>query len=522
MDVAGPVKSLKSFVDEVGGFAGINGSYFCPSDYAACAGKAGSFHWMWYDSVAGTYANPYQNQFNPGPVVAFDTQNRMHFFKNAEDWPGQTSFESRNNTKLQALISNGPGLMYEGQLTVSPDQLDAKQRDTKSNRSGLGIKNNMLYLVVASSSTVMDLGYAMQAMGMQYAVNLDGGGSSALYYNGQYGVGPGRDMPNALVFADAGSRQTYTPPPAAAGSSFFAYDTSIRGGFTVASGNVTGDTRDEIVTGTASGLAPQIRVFDNQGNLKSQFFAYDTGLRNGVHLTTCDVNGDGMDEIVTAQGKGGWPLVKIFSGDGTIITNGFYVLDGKFSGGVNLSCGDIDGNGVSDIVVAAGPGGGPHVLVYDAQGTILTNFMAYDKSFRGGIEVATADADGDGRDEIITGPTVGASHVQIFQIHQGSIKRLSPGFFAFNSDYRGGVSVAGLDTDGDGIKEIVIGVGDDATPLVKVYNIHERLQSQQYVFAANFLGGLQLAGGDVDGDGIAELLAMPRGRGGPQVRIVDF
>lgn len=309
--------------------------------------------------------------------------------------------------------------------------------------------------------------------------------------------------------------------PVVDGTSFFSYDPNLRGGYFLTSGNVMGSNEAEIVVGTGQGFGPQVRVFDGNGNVQAQFFAYDSGLRNGVTVTACDVNGDGYEEIVTAQGKGGWPLVRIFDGYGNVINNGFYVLDGKFTGGVNVACGDIHGDGISEIVVSAMQGGGPHVLVYNLQGTILANFMAYDKNFRGGVNITTADADGDGADEIITGPQWGSPHVQIFQIRSNLIHRLSPGFFAFNRDYKGGISVAGVDTDGDGTKEIVVGVGDNATPFVKVYNIHEQSLKEFFVFPSSFLGGVNLNGGDVDGDGADELIVTPRDHGSPQVRIIN-
>ncbi len=309
--------------------------------------------------------------------------------------------------------------------------------------------------------------------------------------------------------------------PVASGTSFFAYDSRLRGGYQIASGNVRGDDKAEIISGTGDGMGPHVQVFDSQGNRLAQFFAYDQSLRNGVTVSACDVNGDGYDEIVTAQGKGGWPLVKIFDGYGNVINEGFNVLDGMYTGGVNLSCGDTDGDGTSEIVVAARQGGGPHVLVYNQDGRILTNFMAYDPNFRGGINVTTIDMDGDGRDEIVTGPQYGAPHVQIFQIRPNELKRLSPGFYAFDPGYRGGVQVAGLDLDGDGTKELMVGVGENAQPLVKRYNIREQLQGQFYAFGTNYLGGVMVAGGDVDNDGQDEILVMPRSGGGPNVRIIE-
>jgi DNA-binding beta-propeller fold protein YncE len=308
--------------------------------------------------------------------------------------------------------------------------------------------------------------------------------------------------------------------PIAEGTSFFAYSSTLRGGYHTGAGNILGGNDEEIIIGSGEGMGPQVRIFDSTGNLKSQFFAFDSDLRNGVVVSACDVNDDGFDEVIAAQGRGGWPLVRIFDGYGNKLSE-FYALDGKFLGGMNLSCGDTDGDGVHEIVVAARYGGGPHVLVYNLQGRILTNFMAYDPNFRGGINVSTLDMDGDGRDEIVTGPQFGAPHVQIFQIRPNELKRLSPGFYAFHPQYRGGVSVAGVDTDGNGVKELLIGVGEDAAPLVKVYNIQEELLNQFYVYATTFLGGVNLAGGDVDGDGADELLTVPRDDGGPNVRVIN-
>ncbi len=517
MTVPSPTKSLLTYVQDNHAFAGINGSYFCPADYSSCSGIEGSFYWMWFDSISGNFANSYQNQFNWGPVIAFDTNNNVHYFKSAVDWPGQAVFEARENVKLQAAISNGPGLIFAGEFLVTNDQLDTKQRTVKSNRSGIGFLGKKMYLVVASGATVLDLGYIMQSMGMEYAMNLDGGGSSALYYDGSFKVGPGRNMPNAIVFTDS---EVYKDPVVEA-QSFFAYAPGLVGGFKLSGGNVIGNDNDEIIIGTAEKSAPQIRVFDGDGNVVSQFFAYDSTLRNGVSVSACDVNGDGYEEIITAQGKGGWPLVKIFDGYGNVINQGFYVLDGKFTGGVNLSCGDINGDGISEIVVAAMAGGGPHVLVYDLNGRALANFMAYDSGFRGGINVSTIDMDGDGKDEIVTGPQFGAPHIQIFQIRKNEIHRLSPGFMAFNLDYRGGVDVGGVDIDGDGVKELLVGVGENATSFVKVYNIKEQIRNEFYAFPSSYLGGVQVGGADVDNDGVEEIIVVPRSNGGPQVRIIE-
>lgn len=515
------VKPLKEYVDQVGGFAGINGSYFCPADYASCAGQQGSSYWMWYNTLTDTFTNAYQNQFNPqGAAIAFDTTNNPYFMKRANDWPGKTAdrgrFEDLYNVTMQAAMSNGPTLMYEGQKVVTADQLDDKQRTVKSARSGIGFKNGQMYLIVASGATVLDLGNIMQTLSMVNAVNLDGGGSSALVYSGQYKAGPGRNIPNAIVFAEGGPVPTAAP----ASSSFFAYADTLRGGFNVAGGNVQGDDKEEIIFGTGDGIAPQVRVFTKSGKVLSSFYAFDSSLRNGVSVSACDVNHDGYDEIVTAQGRGALPIVRIFTYKGVKLSE-FPVLDGKFTGGVNLSCGDTDGNNKAEVVVAARNGGGAQVMVFDLNGKVAVNFFAYDPSFRGGINVTTIDTNGDGHDEIVTGPYLGAPHVQIFQIKPNSVKRVSPGFYAYDSSFRGGVSVSGVDIEGDGTDDLLIGPGSGMSPLVKVFDNHERLKQQWYAFAPSFQGGVNVSGGDFDADGEDEVVVVPRSGGGPQVRVIE-
>jgi len=46
---------------------------------------------------------------------------------------------------------------------------------------------------------VPQIALVMQALGARDAMNLDGGGSVAMWINGGYVVGPGRQLPNAIL-----------------------------------------------------------------------------------------------------------------------------------------------------------------------------------------------------------------------------------------------------------------------------------------------------------------------------------
>src|SRR5256885_837777 len=78
------------------------------------------------------------------------------------------------------------------------------------------------------------------------------------------------------------------------------------------------------------------------------------------------------------------------------------ITPATFMGGVRVAVGDVNGDGTVDVLTAAGPGGGPHAKVYDGKsGTELYSFYAFDPKFTGGVYIAAGDIDGDGKADIV-------------------------------------------------------------------------------------------------------------------------
>src|SRR5262249_25300624 len=107
--------------------------------------------------------------------------------------------------------------------------------------------------------------------------------------------------------------------------------------------------------------------------------------------------------VATGAGAGGEPHVKVYNADGSARFE-FYAFSANFDGCLRVGTGEVDDDGVDDIITAAGPGGGPHVRVFNGNdGKLITEFFAYNPTFSKGVYVASGDIDGDGRAEIITG-----------------------------------------------------------------------------------------------------------------------
>src|SRR5262245_38688108 len=75
-----------------------------------------------------------------------------------------------------------------------------------------------------------------------------------------------------------------------------------------------------LATGAGPGGGPHVRVFDAAGAEVASFFAYDPRFTGGVRVAVGDLTGDGIDDLVTAPGPGGSPLLKAY--DGAALLNG--------------------------------------------------------------------------------------------------------------------------------------------------------------------------------------------------------
>lgn len=184
-----PAKPLATYISENSAYAGMHGTYFCPPDYASCAGKSYSYDFAVYNSNLGIWLSQSSLAWNDIGLATFNNTSPS-FYALSQNYSGGV---------ISAGIANFPSLTSGGQMIVDDSKLTAYQRDIKGTRGAVGTDGTNVYLAVVASANMTDTAYVMLALGATDSLNLDGGGSSAMYIAGSYKLGPGRLLPNAIV-----------------------------------------------------------------------------------------------------------------------------------------------------------------------------------------------------------------------------------------------------------------------------------------------------------------------------------
>jgi hypothetical protein len=289
-----------------------------------------------------------------------------------------------------------------------------------------------------------------------------------------------------------------------------------------------------LAVGADSGGRPEVKVYDAAtGALRLDFNAYDSHFLGGVRVAVGDMNADGVPDIICAPGPGGGPDIRVFSGtDGSLLEE-FYAYDPHFNGGIFVAVQDFAGFGQNAIITGPDFSGGPDVRVFfsgNVSGKPNREFMAYDPGFLGGVRVAAADMNGDNFPDIICAP--GLYSGPDIRIFNGQFSLRPPvmigEFLAYDYRYFGGVFVTAGDVNGDGRADLITGTNGNGGPEVKAYNgatvtgnPTPAILSDFFAYDQAFNGGARAAVVNLGGDSVGSIITGAGPGGGPHVRAFD-
>lgn len=307
------------------------------------------------------------------------------------------------------------------------------------------------------------------------------------------GAGPGgQPRVNAYIakFGAAGSPDTLTMR-----ASVLPFAEKFAGGVKVASGDINGDKIDDIIVAAGAGAPSDVRVLD--GRTRNQLLAispFAPTFLGGVEVAAGDVNGDSKDDIIVAA-ESGPPHVMVFDSATGKVLHSFYAYDQKFTGGITVGAVDVDGDGKDDIITGPGAGAPPHIKVFrGTDGTLIRSFLAYDRKFRGGVSVAGGFIDDDKFGDIIVGAGRGASsHVAIIS---GSSDTALASFYAFDQAFKGGIRVGATRKQDTGSTKVIVGAGMGGHSHVLTFNIvgGKPTVEQSFLSFQGFNGEVSVAG----------------------------
>jgi len=265
---------------------------------------------------------------------------------------------------------------------------------------------------------------------------------------------------------------------------------------------------------------PIITITDQDGMIVNSFFAYNPNFTGGVKVITADVNNDGQQEIVTVPNSNGGPHVRIFDQQGNVVSQ-FMALDPLFRGGLNVNAGDLDKDGLAEIIISSNGGTPPFVKVFNLRGELQSEFLAYSSFFTGGVNVATEDIDHDGRAEIITSPMSGGGpHVRIFRKDGTLVSQ----FMAFDATVRSGFPLTAADVNNDRQIDIIVDNRSDNRQKINISSPYGVEENSWFVFPTLYqlTYKVDLLSSDITGDQISDVITYPSDKHGNTIKVFDY
>jgi choice-of-anchor A domain-containing protein len=290
--------------------------------------------------------------------------------------------------------------------------------------------------------------------------------------------------------------------------------------------------RQLVFTAVAQDRGGLVRVFDfSSGNERFRLTPFGAGFAGRVNVTTGDVTGDGIPDVIAATGAGTRGVVRVFNGGTGALVRTFQPFGPGYTRGVTVAAADLNGDGFAEVVVGAGPGAAPWVKVFNgATGALTTQFLAFGAANRSGLRVAAGDVNRDGTPDVLVTTATGPVRLAGFSGASLTSRVAAPLFRSFVIGpvaNAGGAWVSAGDINGDGFADVAVGLGAGAAARVISFSGQSLAAggmgriSTCFVDSAAGTGDTRVTVADLDGDGRAEVLTTFGGAAAPTACVMD-
>lgn len=225
-------------------------------------------------------------------------------------------------------------------------------------------------------------------------------------------------------------------------------------------------------------------------------------VNNGAIVSEVEIEGtDGiilrktvskLDDVLFTNGQ----FARFYGIDGGRIRNGYFLFDETHKGGDQVLYLDVDGNGVRDQIVASGN----KIIGTKDDGQPFFKIYPYTANYKGTLKLAVGNLDNDRYSELYVAPSQGAHPIKIYNLVG---EEIFSAWYPFGNKYSGGYSIAIAGKGPTG--RVIIGSGKGRVGTVGVYNAGLNKMVEVIVYDKKYTGGVTVAAGDFDGNGVPEI-----------------